>query len=164
MENGLVSSEAFAPDTANVLAFPPLLALATAVVGLEAHVFLPDPIDIQFLPLEAIGKLLIIAAGCLIIAARGQLSRAGTGLNPNEPTTALVTSGPYRFTRNPVYVAFCLANLGTGLWERDLWPVFLTLVLGVVLHFGVVKPEERYLDRKFGESYEAYRESVHRWL
>lgn len=156
-------SAPLASDTAHVLAFPPLLGLAAVVIGLEAHVFQPRPIDIG-LPLPTIGKLLLIAAGCLVIAARSQMAKAGTSLNPNQPTRAIVTSGPYRFTRNPVYVALCIANLGVGLILQDLSPIMLTLALAIVLHFGVVVREERYLERKFGGVYADYRDRVHRWL
>ena len=127
------------------------------------HVFRPLPVD-TVLPLPTIGKILLILAGRLVIAARLQMAKAGTSLNPGEPTRAIVTSGPYRFTRNPVYVALCLANLGIGLILQDLAPILLTLALAIVLHFGVILREERYLERKFGDAYAAYRDRVHRWL
>lgn len=163
MEETFDPSDSLETDTAHVLAFPPLLALAAVVVGLEAHVFRPMPVD-TVLPLPTIGKILLIAAGCLVIASRSQMARAGTSLNPSEPTTAIVSSGPYRFSRNPVYVALCVANLGIGLIMRDLSPIALTLALAIVLHFGVVLREELYLERKFGDEYAAYRDRVHRWL
>jgi protein-S-isoprenylcysteine O-methyltransferase Ste14 len=163
MEKILGSSASSASDTAHVVVFPPLLALATIVVGIGAHLFRPFPVPTA-LPWPTIGKWLVIAAGCLVIAARAQMLKAGTAMNPNGTTTALVTGGPYRFTRNPMYVALCLVNLGIGLLLRDLTPIVLTLVLGVVLHFGVILREERYLERRFSEAYAAYRERVHRWL
>jgi protein-S-isoprenylcysteine O-methyltransferase Ste14 len=163
MEKTLGSSAPSASDTAQVVAFAPLLALGTIVVGIGAHVFRPFPV-LTGLPLPTIGKWLVIAAGCLVIAARAQMLKAGTTMNPNGTTTALVTGGPYRFTRNPMYLALCLVSLGIGFLLRDLTPIILTLVLAVLLHFGVIRREERFLERRFGEAYSAYRERVHRWL
>ena len=163
MEKVLEPAGPLASDTAHVVAFPPLLGLAAVVIGLEVHLFRPMPIDSD-LPLPTVGKLLVIAAGCLVIAARSRMAKAGTSLNPNQPTRAIVTSGPYRYTRNPVYVALCAANLGIGLILCDLSPIVLTLALATALHFGVILPEERYLERRFGEAYASYRDRVHRWL
>ena len=92
------------------------------------------------------------------------MARAGTNVNPGLPANAIVTGGPYRFTRNPMYLALCLLNLGIGLLICDLVPTLLTLVLAITLHFGVIVREERYLERRFGDVYSAYRGRVRRWL
>jgi len=90
--------------------------------------------------------------------------KRGTSVEPLEPTTALVTSGPYRFSRNPLYVAQLLGFAGFALLAGSAWrAAFLPLVF-LVLHHGAVLPEERYLEGKFGDEYRRYRTRVRRWL
>jgi protein-S-isoprenylcysteine O-methyltransferase Ste14 len=152
-----------AADKPGVIVFPPLLALAILLLGIGAHLFHPVPLTPRP-ALRLMGSVSAIAAACLVIGARTEMARAGTNVNPGLPATAIVTGGPYRFTRNPMYLALCLLNLGIGLLMGDLVPTLLTLVLAIILHFGVIVREERYLERKFGVVYSAYRGRVRRWL
>jgi hypothetical protein len=89
---------------------------------------------------------------------------AGTPVATVEPTLRIVASGPFRFSRNPIYIALLLIHCGLALVLRS--PVALQLALPalLVLHFGVMLREERYLSARFGDSYDAYRASVRRWL
>jgi protein-S-isoprenylcysteine O-methyltransferase Ste14 len=81
-----------------------------------------------------------------------------------KPTTTIVRTGPYRFSRNPIYVAFSLFHLGLALWVDSAW-LLATLLGAVALVHGVVIPrEERYLERRFGAEYLAYKASVRRWV
>ena len=92
------------------------------------------------------------------------MKAAGTNVSPHNPTLAIVKCGPYRFTRNPLYVSLCLLQLGISLRLNDWIALSLTLVLFGMLHYGVVLREEIYLERKFGEEYLAYKRSVRRWI
>ncbi len=150
-------------DSPGVIVFPPLLALATILIGVGAHYLQPVPISPR-LPLRAIGAVLALAGPSIALSARAQMVRAGTNVNPSLPATAIVTGGPYRFTRNPMYLSLCLLNLGIGLLLCDLTPAVLTIPLAAILNFGVIAREERYLERKFGDEYSAYRGRVRRWL
>ena len=150
-------------DAPGVIIFPPFLWLITVGVGVAAHYLAPVPLT----PAggwRLAGTALVLAAGGNALWARAQMVRAGTNVNPGKPATAIVTGGPYRFTRNPMYLSLCTLNLGIGLWMRDLTPVALTLAFAAVLQFGVIKREERYLEAKFGEVYTNYRRRVRRWL
>ena len=92
------------------------------------------------------------------------MKRAGTNIRPDQPTLALVFDGPFRFTRNPLYMALTGLYLGITLLVNALWPLlFLIPVLGV-LRWGVVAREERYLEAKFGEPYRTYKARVRRWI
>jgi len=150
-------------DSPGVLVFPPLLALGVLLVGVGSHLLHPLPVSPR-LPARPAGALLACAAASIALAARAAMARAGTNVNPRLPATALVANGPYRFTRNPMYLSLCLLNLGMGLLLCDLVPVLLTAGLAAVLHFGVIVREERYLERTFGSAYSAYRGRVRRWL
>ncbi len=92
------------------------------------------------------------------------MERAGTNVNPREPTTALVVSGPFRFSRNPLYVALTLMYAGLAVVANAFWVLVLLVPVLLVLHSGVVRREERYLEAKFGEAYRQYRARVRRYL
>jgi protein-S-isoprenylcysteine O-methyltransferase Ste14 len=150
-------------DSPGVIAFPPLIFLITVVVGVAAHFLCPVLLSPPT-PWRVLGAVFAVTAATIVLSARAQMVKAGTNVRPDLPSTAIVTGGPYRFTRNPMYLSLCLLNLGIGLMLRDLVPVILTLVLGVVLQMGVIVREERYLEAKFGEVYSSYRRRVRRWL
>jgi len=90
--------------------------------------------------------------------------RAGTTPNPWRATTSLVTGGPYRFTRNPMYVGFTLWYLAATSWVNALWPLLLLPLVLLVMQRGVIAREEAYLRRRFGREYEEYSVGVRRWL
>lgn len=92
------------------------------------------------------------------------LARARTPLDPRKPTTAIVTAGAFRFSRNPIYLSLLLLYLGIASLINALWIFLLALPLVVVLQRGVVEREERYLERKFGDEYMVYKNRVRRWM
>jgi protein-S-isoprenylcysteine O-methyltransferase Ste14 len=81
-----------------------------------------------------------------------------------SPGGRLVLSGPYRYTRNPMYVSLALLTIGCGLLLTTWWPIVLLVPTLVIIHLFVILPEERYLQRRFGTAYEAYTRRVRRWL
>jgi len=81
-----------------------------------------------------------------------------------RPTTALVITGPYRFTRNPMYLGFLLLYIGVSCWFGWIWPLLLAPLLVWLIRVFVIEREERYLDRKFGQEYWRYKAQVRRWL
>lgn len=152
-------------DRPGILAPPPLLALLSIGGGLAVHRYHPSPVfaglGLMRIPLS-IG--LLVLAGGLFLAAVRELHRHGTTPNPYQPSSAVVTSGIYRYSRNPIYVAFLAIVLGTAVAVDSLGLLLSAAVLFVLLHFGVVKREERYLSAKFGAAYDDYRRRVRRWL
>jgi len=150
-------------DNAGVIAPPPLIYLGGVAVGIIADSFLPVP-RILFPGQAWFGGLLTAAGFVLSIWSVLEFVRHGTHPDPRHPTTVLITVGPYRFSRNPIYLAFTLMYLGVASWLGKFW--ILTGVVPALLltHFGVVRREERYLSGKFGGAYEAYRQRVRRWL
>jgi protein-S-isoprenylcysteine O-methyltransferase Ste14 len=109
--------------------------------------------------------LTLIVGGLLLDGmAAGLFRRRGTAVEPWKPSTALIVEGPYRFSRNPIYLGFAITYLGLAI-AMDSWIALILLVpcLFVIDRF-VIRREERYLAAKFGPAYEAYREKVRRWL
>jgi protein-S-isoprenylcysteine O-methyltransferase Ste14 len=152
-----------APDTAGVIALPPLIYMAALVVGTVLHFILPVHLP-DSLPLRVGGGVLMLAAIVLASAARVAFARVGTEVNPMRPTTAITDAGPYRFTRNPMYVGLALLLVGIAFAFRLGWLLILAPVVLAIMHWGVVLREERYLSRKFGAPYDAYRARVRRYL
>ena len=152
------------PDNAGVIAHPPIIYLVALVVGLAIHFAVP----VRFLPTGwvqlAIG-LPLIAIG-LFFGASGQraMRSAGTPVSPREPSTAVAVDGPFRFTRNPLYLALTLFYLGIAVSLNALLTVLLVVPLLAFVTVGVVKREERYLERKLFQEYLDYKARVRRWI
>lgn len=153
-------------DKAGVIAPPPLLALAAVVFGLGIDYWLPLNALGTLLPWPArvaIGVLLFAASAALGIPALFGFRAAGTNVEPWKPATALVTAGIYRRLRNPMYVGIVLFLVGLAILLASDGVLAMALVLVPVLHFGVVRREERYLEAKFGDAYRRYKETVPRY-
>ena len=110
------------------------------------------------------GALLFILGILLAQWGRTTMGVAGTSPNPAAPTVALVTTGPFRFSRNPPYVASTLAYLGAVLLANSVWVLLCLAPVLLVLHFGIVRGEERYLAAQFGAAYRDYCARVRRYL
>jgi protein-S-isoprenylcysteine O-methyltransferase Ste14 len=150
----------------NVIVFPPLIPLAGLGLSLVARLVRRAPIVPGWLagPRKRLGVTLI-AAG-FGIAGWGALTfqRADTSVSVHDPATTLVEDGPYRYTRNPIYVGGSAVYTGITLLLNNLWGIVLLPVVITVLQRGVIEREERYLRARFGEAYDAYTERVPRWL
>jgi protein-S-isoprenylcysteine O-methyltransferase Ste14 len=152
-----------AADNPGVAAPPPLVYLAAIVVGAAL-----ERVWRWRLPTGrwgmVLGALLIVAAVALTASALRAFDRAKTSPKPHKPTTAIITSGPFRFTRNPIYISFTLLQVGISLLTASGWILALVVPALVFIRLGVIAREEQYLERKFGEEYVGYRKRVRRWL
>jgi protein-S-isoprenylcysteine O-methyltransferase Ste14 len=150
-------------DTAGVVAPPPLIYLAGLAIGFALEALLPGaslPAAVQWV----LGAALVLAGAALLASFNTAFTRKGTAVEPWKPTTAIVTTGPYRLTRNPAYLGMALVYIGIALLAAALWVLVpLPLVLGVIDR-AVITREERYLGRKFGREYLDYKASVRRWI
>jgi protein-S-isoprenylcysteine O-methyltransferase Ste14 len=150
---------------AGVIALPPLIFLGflAAATVLEAILPLPIPVGHSLTRYVAGGAL---AAGGFVMIAIGtrRFAAAGTNITPTLPTTALVVDGIYGRTRNPLYLGTTLIYLGLSVAAGSLWAIGLLVPLLWMINVGVVKREERYLERKFGDAYRDYKARVRRWI
>jgi protein-S-isoprenylcysteine O-methyltransferase Ste14 len=151
------------PDTAHVLILPPLLYGASFVIGLLLHWGFPVHILPTILA-RGIGVVCVLVSFPLALMTFHVLSRAHTPVDPMQPTTALVTEGPFRYSRNPIYVALTLLYVGVALLINALWILLLVVPAVLVLRYGVIAREEAYLTQKFGDAYRQYTTQVRRWL
>jgi len=150
-------------DASGVRFPPPLIYVGGFVIG-----YLLDravPLTLTSWPLgERLGWALVAVGGALMGSAVMTFRRAGTSLNPAKPTTRVVVHGPYRFTRNPMYVGWVIVYLGCVLLTNTVWPLVSLPVVLVLISRAVIAKEERYLAAKFGDAYRAYKARVRRWL
>lgn len=155
-----------ATDTAGVIAPPPLIALGAVVVGLLLDWLLPADVLRVLLSIEIRIALaaILIASGCALpIMARNRFIAIGTDVNPFKPATGLATSGPYAYVRNPMYVGLGLLVAGIGFAFASDWTLVMLVPGALLIHFGVVCREERYLEAKFGDAYRQYKAVVPRY-
>jgi protein-S-isoprenylcysteine O-methyltransferase Ste14 len=152
-------------DNSGVRIFPPGVYLGGLVVGYLLQWLWPVPI----LPGAAsiariLGAILALAGIALVLVAVAAFRRAGTSPNPTAATSALTFDGPYRFTRNPMYLGLALLLAGLAGLGNALWPLIAVIPVVAIIQTQVIAREERYLEAKFGEAYRDYRSRVRRWL
>ena len=142
---------------------PPLVYLVSLVTGALIQFARPLP----FLPgtlAVPLGVLLVVVAIALFSSSVAKFRSARTPVPARKPTTVIVRTGPYRFSRNPIYLAFSLFQLGIAIWANSLWLVATLVVAVALIHLVVIPKEEQYLERRFGAEYLDYKRSVRRWL
>ena len=152
------------PDVANLgRVRPPLVYLASILIGLLLQYIWPLPLVRN--PVAApIGAVVVLMSAGLFIAAVRTFRAAGTPVPGNQPTTTIVRTGPFSFSRNPIYLAFSALQVGIALWVGSLW-LLITLVPALALmSFWVIPREERYLEARFPGEYLRYKSSVRRWF
>jgi protein-S-isoprenylcysteine O-methyltransferase Ste14 len=150
-------------DSPGVIVFPPALPLGTMLLSILLNRMRP----LHFPPMgwmKVAGGLLFILGALLVAWGRVTMMRAGTNVPPHKPTLAIVTDGPFRFTRNPLYFGGTAAYLGLSLGFNLVWAFILLAPMLFLLNWGIVRREERYLEKKFGETYLVYKARVPRWL
>jgi protein-S-isoprenylcysteine O-methyltransferase Ste14 len=154
-------------DAAAVRVFPPAIPLLTVLAGIGLDRLWPIDPGFEFPAPERywVGGL-IVSGAVLGLGWRSvlQLRRTGQSENPWKPTTQIVERGPFRITRNPMYLQMVIVCIGIAVALMNPWILALTPVCAWLLQTLAILPEERYLERKFGETYLAYKRRVHRWL
>ena len=145
------------------MARPPLVYAAAIAAGLLLELGWPLP----FLPgalTASLGGFLAAVAIAVFSCSIRKFETAGTPVPGNKPTTVMVRTGPYRVSRNPIYLAFCIFQLGIASWVNSIWLIATLIAPVAVMTWVVIPKEEQYLERKFGTGYLNYKRSVRRWL
>jgi len=151
-------------ETANVMIRPPIAWALAVLAGLVLRWLMPLPFVPAAVPASWVGALVFVLALALLAWAIVTMTRAGSNVPTNLPTTTIVDTGPYRFTRNPIYLAMMLGLVGLAIAFNSLWLLVTLVPFAIVIRYGVVSREEVYLERKFGDVYRRYRARVRRWL
>ncbi|MDV2996844.1 MAG: hypothetical protein N4J56_006549 [Chroococcidiopsis sp. SAG 2025] len=142
---------------------PPLVYLGAIALGLLLHFAWSLRLVSRAASLPLGGAVVLVAVALFLLAVH-TFRTAGTPVPGNHPTTTIVHAGPYRWSRNPIYLSFSLLQLGVAFWVNSLW-LLVTLIPAVALmSFVVIPREERYLESRFPSDYLPYKASVRRWL
>jgi protein-S-isoprenylcysteine O-methyltransferase Ste14 len=150
-------------DHADVAVVPPALVAGSVLLGFVLQKVAPNPV----LPKRVrrgLGLALTVSAFAVAFSALRELREAHTPFDVREPTTAVVTTGIYAYTRNPLYLAMMMLYLGIGSLRNSRWHWLLALPTAVALQVAVIAREEAYLERKFGAEYLDYKARVRRWI
>lgn len=151
------------PHHPRVLIYPPALWLATLLAGIVMNAFAPFPMG-GGVPLRLLGLVLLVLALALLRWSTTHFKAHGEDPDPTTQTFQVVQHGPYRHSRNPMYAGGTLAMFALALLLNSWWLVAATFVVFVILHYGVVLREEKYLIQRFGKHYEDYLKKVSRWV
>ena len=150
-------------DNSSVRVPPPLLYLGAIALGY----WLDGRRAVPFVPpglVHPVGVALVVVGVALAISGAVTFGLARTSPNPLKPSTTVVMHGPYRFTRNPMYLGMTLATIGAAVWINTAWILVLLVPALAVMRWHVITREEAYLEEKFGEPYRDYKRRVRRWL
>jgi protein-S-isoprenylcysteine O-methyltransferase Ste14 len=159
----MIDAHSVERDVPGVVAPPPVVYIAGLAIGFGLEALLPSAGLPDALG-RSVGGTLVLVGLALSASFFAAFRRARTPVDPRKPTTAVVTTGAYRLTRNPGYLALALIYAGITIVAEALW-AFVPLVLVLLLiDRGVIAREERYLERKFGEEYLRYKARVRRWI
>lgn len=152
------------PDRSGAIAPPPpLIYIAGLGVGFGLDALLPS-VSLPPVVTWAVGGAVLVAGLCLAASFFAAFRRARTPVDLRKPTSAIVTTGPYRLSRNPGYLSLTLIYAGIAILASALWAFVSLIPVLVLIEYGVIRREERYLERKFGEEYLSYKERTRRWL
>lgn len=153
-------------DSPGVAIPPPFVFMAALALGFLVHRAYPvgvGPASARRV-LAVVGWALVLAFLLLFLPAAYAFIRARTNILPSQPATAIVEDGPYRWSRNPMYVGVTLLAIGVALVFNSLWALLMVPVAVVITDRYTIAREERYLERAFGETYLDYKRRVRRWV
>lgn len=142
---------------------PPVYFLGALMLMFGLHLLLPGPQLVQS-PLRYGGLLFVAAGVAVLLWAAGLFRQDGTTINPFQEASTLVVRGPYRLTRNPMYVGMAFVLLGIGLLLGSAFPFAVVLGFVLLIDLRFIRAEEMALERAFGAAYSAYKARVRRWL
>ena len=153
------------PKAADVWFFPPYLLWSSLIISMGLDIFVKHlPIFeggiFQFL----IGFLTMGLALIIFFYTYVTFSNNHEEIHPKTTTTQIFTGGTYRFSRNPIYLSFVMMLLGGGIAFNSIWYIYLSIINIILLQYGIIVPEEKYLEKEFGKVYLDYKKSVRRWL
>ncbi len=147
-------------DNAGVVFPPPFIFVGFFVAGWLARRWIPWSIPFA----RPVGVVVVLFALALIVWGLGAMLRARTAVNPHKPATRLLIEGPFRLSRNPLYLSLVILYAGVSIWTEAVTALLLLPVVIAVLRVRVIRREEAYLERRFGDDYRTYCGRVRRWL
>jgi len=153
------------PKGADVWFFPPYLLWSSLVISMILEIFVSPLAIFGGSMIQFVIGLLIIGLGLAnFFYTYVTFSNNQEEIHPKTVTTQIFTGGTFKYSRNPVYLSFVMLLLGCGIAFNSLWYIYLAAINVILLHYGIIVPEEKYLEKEFGKDYLVYKKSVRRWL
>ena len=153
------------PKAADVWFFPPYLLWSSLVISMGLELFIKSlPIFEGSVIQLLIGFLIVGLALVNFFYTYVTFSNNNEEIHPKTVTTQIFTGGTFKFSRNPVYLSFVMMLLGCGITFNSLWYIYFSIINIILLQYGIIVPEEKYLEKEFGKDYLDYKKSVRRWL
>jgi protein-S-isoprenylcysteine O-methyltransferase Ste14 len=150
-------------DAPNVKIVPPLVYLAGIIIGFVATIWMPTKVVLNSVA-WTVGGILICCGAVLSGSALLKFKDVGTTVRPDRAASTLVIGGPYKISRNPMYLGLAFVYLGVAVARQSVWALILLPVVLIVIQRGAIEPEEAFLEKRFGANYIRYKENVRRWL
>jgi len=150
-------------DNAGVKLPPPIVYLGLGLIGVGMEYVIPLSIGIDS-PVNYLGVGVIIVSIVSLMFVFKFYKRYETEIEPWKTTSKIITTGPYKYSRNPVYIFLCGVPIGLGIAFNTYWALFAFIPALIIVYFTAVKKEEKYLETKFGQEYLDYKAKVRRWL
>ena len=147
----------------NVRVHPPIIYAISILSGVGLNNLWPLPMPFG-LHDRLYGSIIIALSVGIAAWALLHFHRNDTDVRPDKPDRTLITSGPYRFTRNPLYIVLTLVQITVAIWLDNLWILLLVVVSVIVITRYAISREERYLEQLFGQEYLKYKQRVRRWF
>lgn len=151
-------------DAPQVVVHPPIALALGLIIGFGLNWLYPLPFMPPSLPRMWIGAVLFLLGIFLAVWSARTFRKAHTKVLTNQPASTIVTTGPYGFSRNPIYVGMLLSLAGLAIGFDTLWFLAVMIAMYPVIRFGVIAREETYLEGKFGARYLDYKARVRRWI
>jgi protein-S-isoprenylcysteine O-methyltransferase Ste14 len=150
-------------DAPNVKIIPPLVYLAGIVIGFLATIWMPTKVVTNSVA-WTVGGIFIFCGAVLAGSAILKFRDVGTTVRPDRAASTLVIAGPYKISRNPMYLGLALVYLGIAIAGQSVWALILLPVVLAIIQRRAIEPEEAFLEKRFGANYIRYKENVRRWL
>jgi protein-S-isoprenylcysteine O-methyltransferase Ste14 len=150
-------------DAPNVKIIPPLVYLAGIVIGFLASIWMPTKVVPNLLA-WTVGGILVFCGAVLTGSAVLKFKDGGTTVRPDRAASTLVIAGPYKITRNPIYLGLAFVYAGIAIAGQSVWALILLAVVLIIVQRGAIEPEEAFLEKRFGADYLSYKEKVRRWI
>ncbi len=142
---------------------PPAIFAGLILLGVGLQYLWPVAMGVPE-SLEFVGVFIMLFGLAIAVLVNNSFKRVGTAIEPWKPTTKILTTGFYAWSRNPIYIGFCMINIGIGISSNNFWIFISFIPAAVLLYYVAIAKEEAYLEDKFGEEYIAYKAEVRRWI
>ncbi len=150
-------------NSPDIISCPPLVFWGAFAIGMFLNWWIPSP-NFATASIKVVGVIFGVLGTMVGCWGLYTFHRAGTYVRPNRPVTALVTGGPFRYSRNPFYLAMTVIYLGIALYAGVLWPLVTLVPALLMVHWRIVRREEGFLESRFGDDYRVYKAHVRRWI